>query len=281
MTSQDKLFIKELEAIMLKMPSKDDFEYLRQINEFLSISLRRAILDASEHCRVDGDLFRPHFVAHHVRNYFLKELAQEAETYGFTLHDIGGDSFCLVYQCYTYRFYKSSDGRVPPPRDTDKCMNFYNANGKKWPIQQRFSASGWDFPDAIPSDNISLIGYFDYNIIDGKQQLSWLKIACPRLATRSHVDCFWDMKVELPTYTENFDGFKHSTKEREDLTFSLREDTISSAESDDNVISTELTEVEIKRDDIIYSLRDNEAMLAEAEEDEDTSEELDDGDAAG
>ncbi len=258
---------------MFDIPTDDDFE---QLNEFLSECLRRAILDASKHYRENNYGHEPHAFASDMRLRWKNALKLQAEIYGFKILEIGGGSFCLVYQNYTYRFYKSSDGRVPPPEDTDISMSFYNANGKSWPIQRGFSEPGWEIPSLPPSDNTSLIMYYDYNDVDGWRQLNWLKIACPRFATLSRVDCFWIRDVDITMSSESTNSFKRSTKERDDLSYTLREDVVISPEElDEDGASINFSNK--ARDDITYDLRNEDTTQAEAEKAEDTSNEEDNG----
>lgn len=213
---------------MDRIPSEDEtFEKLGALKGLWYESLYSATLDTTEHFKANSDhrLEQSQLFSWHVRSKLQILLEPQAEAYNFSIVNVPGGSFNVAYGFYVCKFRKAYNGNIPLPTSKTQ-LQFYNSNSglSIWP-----TLPGWEPMRTIPAGStVSLIIYYDLNT---KHELEWVKIACPRFATLTEVQCFWDKPIENPLFSGSA-GFqvKHSTKERKDLSFTFREDDDTSTE---------------------------------------------------
>ncbi len=209
----------------------DDFEQLRPLSEVFLDSMETAINCTIEHFKVSEHRFNPQFFAIHVRSKLRERLELEAANFDFSILDLGSNSFYIVYQGFTIRFYKSQDGFIPPPGTSKARLAFYNAN--RLPFQTVLP--GIEAVCNPPlTTQIHLIAYYT---LDASNNLASLKIARPQFATSTYVDCLWDKEVENPLKSRSNHVDQPQLKVRDDLVYTFYEDD----EDDDN--EDDLTEL--------------------------------------
>ncbi len=135
---------------------------------------------------------------------FSEQMSQVAST----------GSFLVTHGFFACKFRKAFNGKLPPPTNKTQ-LRYYNANSglSIWP-----TLPGWEQLRTFPSGGtVNLLVYYD---LDPQHELAWVKIACPRCATLTEVECLWDKPIDNPLFSGS-GGFevKHSTEEREDLPF--------------------------------------------------------------
>lgn len=209
---------------MIKLPTFDD---LSPFKELLYEFHDAAIIDARQHFNENKHRYDvPGFFAVHVRSKLHDLLEPECSSYGFSV-DTSTGSLIIAYKNFLIKEYKAYNGMIPfPGRESKARLQFLNHNGKVLPWPQRLPGfeSTADVQDGA---KIHLISYYD---LTSKYELAWLKIACPRSATSTGIDCLWNEVVENPL--SKLQPQKESAKERPDIHITLLKDDMIEEDSD-------------------------------------------------
>lgn len=214
---------------MLRIPSEEEtFERLGPLKDLMYETLEAAVIAAKGHFEVNyGDhrFESSQFFSNHVREKFFVMLRPLAETYDFSVVDVPSCSFLLTSGPFVCKLFKAFNGEIPSPGSRKALLKYYKQNGRLLPPYQS-TLPGVDFETKEPflsPTTVHLVAYYD---VSAHHELAWLKIACPKYATASHVDCFWDKLVPNPLESGGF-SIQHSVEERKDLSFTLRREDIS------------------------------------------------------
>lgn len=196
----------------------EEFDRLGSLSALLLESVESAILFTAEHFIASKHRFNPQFFASHIRSKLREILEPEAANFCYSIIDLGTNSFCLVYQEFIIRIYKSPNGMIPPPGESKARLAFYKANG----LPSQIVLPGIEiFTVPQPTTQAHLIAYYT---LDASNKLASLKIAKPRYATSTYVECDWDKEVENPFKCKNNHLDKPKLKIRDDIMYTFRKD---------------------------------------------------------
>jgi len=196
----------------------DEFDRLGSLSALLLESVESAILSTVEHFIASKHRFNPQFFASHIRSKLREILEPEAANFCFSIVELGTNSFCLVYQEFIIRIYKSPNGMIPPPGESKARLAFYKANG----LPSQIVLPGIEpFAALQPTTQAHLIAYYT---LDASNRLASLKIAKPCYATSTYVECDWDKEIENPFKCKNNHLDKPKLKVRDDIIYTFRKD---------------------------------------------------------
>lgn len=210
---------------MRRIPSEDEtFERLGPLKDLWYETLVTALASAHEHFKQHADhrLEKSRFFSIHVREKFELLLREEAEAYNFSVVDMPSGGFVITCGYFVCRFFKAYNGLLPPPNESKALRVFYNLNNGLQPYQPVLPGLEEEQQRCPSATTVHLVLYYDVN---AHHELAWLKVACPRYATPSHVECFWEKSIANPLETGRFQ-IQTATKERKDLSFTKRREDV-------------------------------------------------------